>query len=261
MGGQLAAGDGHQAIAADLDHVPSPRRGRVALDHRKRAQPGGLEADAIAPQHAGFEEARRLVEDGADVGLGDLHPCGIARIGRVGGAEHEHALPGDAERDSPSPQRHRDAGAPPFLQRKQEVDALAQAHQRFRVGVVEGAHVVDPGTRGVDDVARAQLERSIPPGVDGDRATAVVTQLEADDLRMVEDQGARFRGRLHRRQHEARVDGLGLIEGAAHAQAVEPETWDGVVDRAASEPRDAPAAPGQRPVHQQSGRHRGRSAR
>ena len=141
------------------------------------------------------------------------------------------------------------------------MDALAESHERRRGRLIEPAHVVDPGTCCVDDVPRVNLNRAAVTRVDCDRTAAVVAQVEAGHPRVVEHERARPRRGLHRCENEPRVDGLGLLEHAAHLQAIRAQRGHEAACGRRADQRRSSAPARQRLVKEDAGGDRARSLR
>ena len=156
---QLPARDRDHPERAGREHrlAVRPRRSRPpppAARERRRSARGRR------PSALGVQGEPGLLEDLPLLRRRSARSCGRRPRRRLSVVPTQQASrPGDGEGDARPVDRDRDRGAPAAVALEHEVRAPAQRHRRAGRGVLEPPDVVDPRPGGVDDGARADLER------------------------------------------------------------------------------------------------------
>ena len=139
---------------------------------------------------------------------------------RVGRSEQQHVLPRNGKGNPHLVVGNRQRRRPRLVQAQQYVRALAEPNRRGCRRILESPHDVHPGAGRVDDRARRDLDSLSVDEHDGPR-DAPVHRAQLANLRVVQDDGARFLGGAHVREAEPPVMRRRVGVDTARAKAVE----------------------------------------
>ena len=235
VGGELAAGHRHHAVAGRADRVSAREVGRALRDvpalgrWRQEGTQPGPEAGDVSPGEVRGGDGVGGIEQVVDVLGGTGGIVQRAGVVRVGGAEiDEVRLRPRHDEDGPLVLGDRDDRGDVARQpagRHGDVDALGRPDRVRILALVEGPHVVGPDARGVDDDPRPDREfRGLVVGHRSDNGAVggpVRAGRQADDRGVVGHDGAELVGRRARhREGQAGIVGPGVeVEEPGHEVA------------------------------------------